>query len=392
MTAPKRVALVGGTVHTGDAVLDASSVIIVDGRIEHVGPEFDVGRFDGDVVDLAGRIVAPGLVDLQVNGGGDALFNAAPNVETLETIASAHESVGTTSVLATFVTGADVDLAAAGAAVAAAVRKGVSGILGAHFEGPLLSRANRGVHDPALLQMEASERLFDLLAPPARSVPTMVTLAPESVPVGFIRALVGRGAVVAAGHTGADAAEVQAAVAEGLTAATHLWNGMPAPRGREPGPVPALLQEPRVRCGLIADGHHLAAETIRFSLDVAGTRRCHLVSDAMPPVGGARSSFSLGGRSIAVREGRCLDAQGGLAGAAVPLIDCVRHCVEIGVPLDEALRMASLYPAQCMGVDHRVGRIAVGRPAHLIVLDTSLDLRTVIVGQRFVSVPSGSGG
>ena len=392
MTAPKRVALVGGTVHTGDAVLDASSVVIVDGRIEYVGPEFDVGRFDGDIVDLAGRIVAPGLVDLQVNGGGDLLFNDAPNVGTLATIASAHEAFGTTSLLATFVTGADADLAAAGVAVAAAVREGVSGILGAHFEGPMLSPANRGVHDPALLQATASAGLFDLLAPPARGVPTMVTLAPETVPGGFVRALVGRGAVVAAGHTGADAVEVEAAVAEGLTAATHLWNGMAPPRGREPGPVPALLQEPRVRCGLIADGHHLAAETIRFSLAVAGTRRCHLVSDAMPPVGGAGSDFLLAGQTIELRDRRCLNAQGGFAGAAVPLIDCVRHCVEIGVPLDEALRMASLYPAQCMGVDHRVGRIAVGRPAHLIVLDTSLNLRTVIVGQRFVSVPSGSGG
>jgi N-acetylglucosamine-6-phosphate deacetylase len=393
VTGAPPLALVHATVHTGDAVLGDRAVVIEDGVVAGLEPELDAASFAGDVIDLSGHLLAPGLIDLQVNGGGDRLFNDAPSVETLAAIACAHERFGTTDFMATYLTGPAEGLRSAGLAVqaahAAGEAVGLAGVLGVHFEGPLLNPTHRGVHDLAGLAPRADGQLLDDLAGPAGSVPTLVTLAPEMAPPGFVGALARRGAVVSAGHTGATPAEVRRAVEEGLRGGTHVWNAMPPVQARRPGPVAALLSDPRTWCSFIADGHHLSPETLALSL-ARKPRRSILVSDAMPPVGGSKASFELSGARVTVSGDGCLTGEGRLAGGAVPLLAAVRYCVsELGVQLDEALRMATLYPAQFLGVADRRGRIAVGHPARIVALRPDLSPSLVVVGGRVRRLPSG---
>jgi N-acetylglucosamine-6-phosphate deacetylase len=380
------MALVSATVYTGTATLTDHIVVLEDGVIDAIVPAFDTTRFDGEIIDLGGSALAPGLIDLQVNGGGDVLFNDEPTVDALAAIVDAHQCCGTTDLLATFITGEHDGMRAAARAVLAARHEGVSGALGIHFEGPVLAESHRGVHNKTLLRSGPRDQLLGDLTAPCPTTPTVVTLAPEVAPPGFVGQLSYRGAVVSAGHTGASADQVSDAVDQGLRLSTHLWNGMPPMRARQPGPVAALLADGRVWCGFIADGHHVEVNTLTVSFRAKQSGRALLVSDAMPPVGGHDLSFSLGGEQISVSGQRCHDREGALAGAAVPLLHGVRHCVQqVGVPIDEALRMASLYPAQCLGVADRRGRIAPGYPARLLVLDDELTARAVIVDRRYRS-------
>jgi N-acetylglucosamine-6-phosphate deacetylase len=384
VTELRALALINGTVYTGDEVFNDRAVVIENGTVVALPAELHESGFPGEVIDARGLSLAPGLIDLQANGGGDLLFNDSPSPETLHAMVAAHLHYGTTDLLATYITGPASGMRRAADAVGEAKRLGVAGLLGGHFEGPLLSMGNRGVHNASFLRTNVDEELLRDLSAPARSGPAMVTLAPETVPAGFVGALVRAGVVVSAGHTEATPEQIHRAVEEGLRGGTHVWNGMPPVHGRRPGPVPALLSDPRVWCGFIGDGHHLSPETLGFSLQVKSPRRSVLVSDAMPPVGGTRSTFTLDGRQITVRAGRCETAEGQLAGGAVPLIEGVRRCVtELGVPMDEALRMASLYPAECLGIDNRRGRIAVGYPARIVVLDAHISPVAVIMGDAF---------
>jgi N-acetylglucosamine-6-phosphate deacetylase len=380
----RRLALINATVYTGDEVTDDRAVVIEDGTVTSLPRDLDESAFPGEVIDLSGLSLAPGLIDLQVNGGGDLLFNESPSPETLQAVVAAHLRSGTTDLLATYLTGPDSGLRMAADAIRAAKTNGMPGLLGVHFEGPFLNMERRGVHNPSFIRTRVDDQLLDDLSSAARFATTLVTLAPEIVPPGFIGALAGRGVVVSAGHTEATPDQVRQAVEEGLRAGTHVWNGMPPVRGRQPGPVAALLSDPRVWCGFIADAHHLSPETLALSLAIKGPRRSILVSDAMPPVGGTRQAFTLDGNEISVHLGRCSTADGNLAGGAVPLVDGVRRCVhELGVAVDEALRMATLYPAECLGIEDRRGRIALGYPAHLVILDTDIRPRAVTIEGTF---------
>jgi N-acetylglucosamine-6-phosphate deacetylase len=383
-TESRSLALINATVYSGDEVSDDRAVVVENGKITALAADLDDGAFQGEIVDLSGLSLAPGLIDLQVNGGGDHLFNDSPSVETLHTIVGAHQRHGTTDLLATYITGPAAGMRLAAGAILEAKKTDLPGLLGVHFEGPLLSVSCRGVHNASFLRHHVDDGLLECLSPPAPSMPTMVTLAPELAPPGFINALATRGAVVSAGHTEADPEQIGAAVDEHLRAGTHVWNGMPPVRSRRPGPVAALLSDSRIWCGYIADGHHLSPATLALSLAIKAPRRSILVSDAMPPVGGIRSTFTLDGNEITTDGGRCVTADGQLAGAAAPLIDGVRRCVrDIGVPMDEALRMATLYPAECLGIQGRRGRIAAGYPAHLVALDENIRAVAVVVAGEF---------
>ena len=378
------LALTNATIYTGDGVSDDRSVVVENGKIAALAADLDERAFQGEVIDLSGLSLAPGLIDLQVNGGGDRLFNDSPTVEALDAIVAAHQRYGTTDLLATYITGPESGMRLAAGAIREAKKAELPGLLGVHFEGPLLSVSNRGVHNASFLRDGVDDGLLEHLSPPAPSAPTMVTLAPELAPPGFIRALATKGSVVSAGHTEADSEQIDRAIDEHLRAGTHVWNAMPPVRSRRPGPVAALLLDPRVWCCYIADGHHLSPATLALSLAMKAPRRSILVSDAMPPVGGTRRTFTLDGNEISAVGGRSVTADGQLAGAAVPLIDGVRRCVrESGLPLDEALRMATLYPAECLGIEDRRGRIAVGYPARLIALDENIRPVAVVVGGEF---------
>lgn len=379
MTTPTD-ALVNATVHTGDAVLTDAAVLIAGDRIAGVVATGDIPA-GVPVHDLGGGVLAPGFIDLQVNGGGGALFNESPDVDTLRRIARAHRRFGTTGLLPTLITDSRDVRRAAVAAVRQALADGEPGILGLHLEGPHINAERRGVHDTRFITPpDAGDlALLTALAP----APVLVTLAPEVVPADAIRALAAAGVRVAAGHTAATWEEMRAGFAAGVTAVTHLYNAMSQLAGREPGAVGAALAEDSCRCGIIVDGHHVHDAAVRLAWKAKPPGTLFLVTDAMPPVGAPEGDFTLYGQTVTVRDGRCVSADGRLAGSALDMAAAVRNCVRrIGIPLDEALRMAATYPARVMGMDDRRGRIAPGLMADLVHLDDNLSPRATWIAGK----------
>jgi N-acetylglucosamine-6-phosphate deacetylase len=363
------LALVGARIHTGCVALDGHAVLLRSGNILDVVPETAVPS-DAAIRRCDGLVLAPGFIDLQVNGGGDVLFGAEPTVAALNKIGSAHARFGTTRFLPTVITGPRATMAAAREAVRASIDTAQSGVLGLHFEGPFLNPAKQGVHDAAAMRRpDDADRT--LLTAQGAGI-TLVTLAPEQVPQGFIATLAAAGARVAAGHTDASPAVLRQALAEGLTLFTHLYNAMGQMSARAPGVVGMALADASAWCSIIADGHHVHEAALQVAWRAKPEGKLLLVSDAMPPVGGAIDRFMLDGRSIERRNGVCVTADGVLAGSAIGLGDAVRHCVhKIGIPLDEALRMASTDVAEFLGRDD-IGRIAPGVRADLVALDRDL--------------------
>lgn len=366
-------ALTGGRVFTGDRIVEDRAVLIAEGRIVDVVPEGSVPS-GARRTPLEGGLLAPGFIDVQVNGGGGVLFNDKPTVEAVRRIAAAHRAFGTTGLLPTLITDLPEKMPRAIAAVAEAIRLGVPGILGIHLEGPFLNVARKGVHEADKIR-PATEADLPVLTS-LGSGRTVVTLAPELAPPGFIRRLAAAGVLVSAGHTAASHDEIVAALAEGVSGFTHLFNAMTPLNSREPGVVGAALADPRSWCGLIVDGHHVHPASAKVAIAAKARGRMMLVTDAMPPVGADDPSYRLRGETITVVDGRCATADGTLAGSALDMASAVRNTVRlVGLDLEEALRMASLYPAGFLGMDGERGRIAPGYRADLVLLDDALDVR-----------------
>ena len=348
------------------ATVRAHHAVIVEGEtIAAVIPRQEV---PGSVSVKAlpdGIWLAPGFIDVQVNGGGDVLFNDDPSPESLAAITAAHRRYGTTSLLPTLITDCLANMRAANAAVEAAMARNPS-VLGIHFEGPWLSPDKPGIHDPAHIRPPRREEIELVLV--ARGGATLVTLAPERVPAGLIARLSGAGLRVSLGHSMATYAESKAAISEGLTGFTHLFNAMRPIGAREPGPIVAALETPGAWCGLIVDGFHVDPAVLRLAL--SGSARPMLVTDAMPPVGGSRSNFTLQGRDITLKEGRCTGRDGTLAGAALDMASAIRNSVSLlEMPLTAALRAASSEPARFLGIADRLGRLSPGYRADMVAID-----------------------
>ena len=348
------------------AVVHEHAAVVVDGvRIAAVVPRVELPatvplREFGDDTWLV-----PGFIDIQVNGGGDVLFNDEPTPKGVRAILAAHRKFGTTALLPTLVSDTAEKMKAALAATEA-LADVEPGVLGVHLEGPFLSPEKAGVHDRSVLRTPTADDLAMLTAP--RRSATLLTLAPEQVPEGFVAKLAAAGVRVALGHSMATYAQTRAAMAEGITGFTHLFNAMRPLETREPGPIAAALESPAAWYGLILDGIHVAPAMLRLALRGAG--KPILVTDAMPPVGGTRSSFALNGEAVTVRNGRCTRADGRLAGASLDMASAVRNCVNLlGVPLTTALRFASTHPAEYLGLGHRLGKLAPGYRADIVALD-----------------------
>jgi len=300
-----------------------------------------------------------------VNGGGDVLLNDDPSPAAMTQIARAHRKFGTTALLPTLITDTPEKMRAALQAANEAAATDPS-VLGIHLEGPFLSPAKPGVHNRALIRQPGPEDIELLTAP--RSGLTLVTLAPERVPSGFIARLSKAGIRVSLGHSMATYDETKAALAEGLTGFTHLFNAMRPLGSRDPGPVAAALEARAAFFGMIVDGEHVDPAMLRLAL--RGVAHPMLVTDAMPPVGGSKSTFVLSSEEVGVRDGRCARADGTLAGAALDMASAVRNCVELlHVPLTQALRYASTEPARFLGLEASLGRLAPGYRADLVAFD-----------------------
>lgn len=358
----RRFAVTARTLFDGDSVRKDCAVIVENSRIEAVvtSRECPAGIPVQALPD--DEWLAPGFIDVQVNGGGDVLFNDNPTPEGIKAIVAAHRRFGTTAMLPTLITDQDSTMRRARDAIEQAMRS-EPGVLGIHFEGPFISPDKPGVHNPDLIR--PPDFFHRDLVTGLPSAATLVTLAPEVLPDGFMQALKASGVRMALGHSMATYDETKAAMAGGVTGITHLFNAMRPLSAREPGPAGAALETPDCWYGLIVDGFHVLPAMLRLALRGAGSAM--LVTDAMPCVGGKHPDFTLQGRKIQTRDGRCTTEDGVLAGSAIDMATAVRNCIKLlQMPLPGALRLASRTPAEFLGLGDRLGRIAAGYRADLV--------------------------
>lgn len=362
-------ALLAGRVFDGHRWHGDAAVLVREGRIAAIAGWSEV---PGDWPQLrlpAGTFLAPGFIDLQVNGGGGVLLNDRPTADGIRAIARAHRRYGTTGCLPTLITDARERMRSAIAAARAAA--GQDGIIGLHLEGPFISPKRPGVHPPERIAQARAEDLAQL-GELARAGTSLITLAPERAPAGFVRTLASSGVRVSIGHSEASAAVVAQAVDDGATGVTHLFNAMPPLSGRVPGIVGKALTEPRLTAGLIVDGIHVDPISIRIAFE-AKRDRIALVTDAMPTVGASADRFKLVGRTVQLANGRLTTDDGTLAGAHLDMASAVRNAVRLAeVPLEDALRAASLTPARFLGLDHERGQLVAGARADLVALTEDL--------------------
>jgi N-acetylglucosamine-6-phosphate deacetylase len=355
--------------HVFDGVnLHARAAVMIEGS--HIVGIMPQSELSGDITvhALPGTAwLAPGFVDLQVNGGGDLLFNDEPSVATISAIAAAHRKFGTTAFLPTLISDSPAKMQAALDAVQASIDTQPS-VLGIHFEGPFLSPGKAGIHDVRAIRAPTPADL-EILARP-RKGEMLMTLAPEEVPAGFLARLARTSIRLSLGHSLATYAQTRQAMADGVTGFTHLFNAMRPLDSREPGPIAAALESPDAWYGLIVDGVHVDPAMLRLALRGAGHPM--LVTDAMPPVGGRQSTFMLHDRRITSHAGRCVSANGTLAGTALSMDKAVYNCVKLlGLPLPAALRFASTNPASFIGLGHALGRLAPGYRADMVAFEPS---------------------
>ncbi|MBC6402395.1 MAG: N-acetylglucosamine-6-phosphate deacetylase [Hyphomonadaceae bacterium] len=346
---------------------------------------------DAERVFLDGGYLAPGFIDLQVNGGGGVLLNDAPTVETIGTIAKAHRAFGTTGFLPTLISDTPEMIARTILSVDEAISLGVPGVLGIHIEGPVLNVEKKGVHDPKRFR-DLDDDFIDVLTG-LKNGKTLVTLAPEKTAPGQIAELVKRGVVVWAGHTNADYETVLQAIQEGLSGFTHLYNAMSPLTGRAPGVVGAALDSGDTWAGVIADGFHVHDASLRAAIKCKGVQKTILVTDAMPSVGAPAGfdGFDLFGEWVDATRPRLTIESGNLAGSSLDMMSAVRYAHgHLGVSLADAIFMASLGPAQAIGLGDQTGDIAEGRQAGLVhITDEGGVDRSWVKGEESVIIPVG---
>jgi N-acetylglucosamine-6-phosphate deacetylase len=371
-------ALCNARVLTPDGFVDGLAVLMQDGLIADL---VAVEALPTDAIrhDLQGAALVPGFIDAQVNGGGGALFNNDTSVDAIRTIAQAHRRFGTTGLLPTLISDDAEVMARAIAATREAIEQRVPGVLGIHLEGPYIAPARKGTHDAGKFRVPGADEVA--MATSLDNGVTLLTLAPEQVPADTIRTMVARGAIVVAGHTAATYEQIRDGINAGVSGFTHLYNAMSPLQGREPGAVGAALEDDGCWCGVIADGVHVHPASLRVALAAKPRGKVFLVTDAMPMVGSDDPAFDLYGETITAVDGVVRNAAGSLAGSALDMATAVRNSVRLlGLPLEEAARMASTYPAEFLGLGHSHGRIVPGFRADLVALDADLQVVGTWIG------------
>ncbi|HEV2504937.1 MAG TPA: N-acetylglucosamine-6-phosphate deacetylase [Mesorhizobium sp.] len=380
----KHLALTGARIFDGTDWHDDAALVVADGLVEAIAGRSAIPPA-AEVIDLGGGILAPGFIDLQVNGGGGVMLNDHPDLASIETICRAHVPFGTTALLPTLITDTPEITAAAIAAGAEAAQRKLPGFLGLHLEGPHLSLARKGAHDPKLIRPMNEADQEALIAARVKLPVLQTTVAPESVAAAQVEALAKAGIVVSLGHSDTDYATATAYAAAGASMATHLFNAMSQIGNREPGLAGAAIDSGTIFAGLIADGIHVHPATIEIALkSKQGPARIFLVTDAMATIGTNMTEFTLNGRTIYRKDGSLRLGDGTLAGADLDMISAVRFMHQVvGIDLAEALRMASFYAAEAVGQSHRLGRFAKGTAADIVALSDDLAMKgTWIGGER----------
>ena len=362
----------------GQAFLDDQVLTIVDGQIMAI--DQDISNSDVTVNGL----VAPGYIDLQVNGGGGALFNDSPSVDNLKIIMSAHAKFGTTAMMPTLITDKVEVMQQAAEAIAQAIDEAVPGIIGIHFEGPHLSVEKKGTHCADYIRPISDAEWKILSRQDIGQI--IVTLAPETVSTEDVNRMVKLGVKVCLGHTNADYQTAQQAIDAGASGFTHLFNAMSPLQGREPGVVGAALLNNHTSCGLIVDGFHVDYASCKLAIQAKPQGKVFLVTDAMPPVGTDQTQFALYDRTVYVDNGKLTSTTGELAGSSLDMASAVKNTHQkLGIELSESLRMASLYPAQYLYQNQTImrGELTPGKQADMVVLNDDLSVKeTWISGEK----------
>jgi N-acetylglucosamine-6-phosphate deacetylase len=359
----------------GQNYIDDQVLTISDGKII----AFDSNTSQVD--DVLEGLVVPGFIDLQVNGGGGALFNDSPSLKNIQTIIAAHSQFGTTAMLPTLITDKISVMEQAADAMAEAIKEEVLGIIGIHFEGPHLSVAKKGAHIEEHIRPISSQEWKVLARKDIGQI--LVTLAPETVNADDITRMVSLGIKVCLGHTNADFKTAQKALDAGADGFTHLYNAMSPIQGREPGVTGCALLNDQASCGLIVDGHHVDYDSCKLALKTKPTGSIFLVTDSMPPVGTNDVEFDLVGKKVQLENGKLTSITGELAGSVLDMATAVENAhLNLKLPLDEALRMASKYPANYINQAHIRGGLTIGSQADFVELDDKFKVKsTWISGQ-----------
>jgi len=366
-------ALINGQIFTGEQWLMQQAVIVEDEKIIALCDEQNLPPTLDRIINLQNQRLIPGLIDTQVNGGGGVLFNDAPTVETLRTIGEAHRQFGTTGFYPTLISDDLTVVESAIAAVAQAIREKVPGVLGIHLEGPFLNPERKGVHKAEKFKT-IDEAAFNLLTS-LKFGKTLVTIAPELTTPEMIERITKAGVVVAAGHSAANYEQTKIALAAGVTSFTHLFNAMTPFTSREPGMVGAALENSHAWCGIIVDGFHVHPSTIKVAHQAKAPGKIILVTDAMASVGAKNKNFKLYGEQIFYTDGKLTNAAGTLAGSDLDMLTAIKNTItQVGIAPDEAIRMASTYPAAMMGNSTTLGAIKPGFYASMILIDENFQL------------------
>ncbi|MFG2872867.1 N-acetylglucosamine-6-phosphate deacetylase [Streptomyces sp. NPDC048338] len=375
-----RKVLAGARVVLPTGIVENGRVIVENGRIAGSAPA------ETPSVDLSGHWVVPGFVDMHNHGGGGTSFTSGTVDEVLHGVHT-HRLHGTTTVVASFVTG-DMDFLGRRAGLLSELAE-QGEIAGLHFEGPFISPCRKGAHDETLLRYPDPAEVRKLIDA-ARGQARMVTLATE-LPGGIdsVRLLAEHGVIAAIGHTDATYEQTQAAIDAGATVATHLFNAMPALGHRAPGPIAALLEDERITVELINDGTHLHPAALELAFHHAGAGRVAFITDAMDAAGFGDGRYSLGPMAVEVKDGVARLVEGGsIAGSTLTLDRAFKRAVTIdGLPVESVVAAISANPARLLGVDDRVGSLEPGKDADLVVLDGNFDLKGVMRKGAWVVEP-----
>lgn len=372
-------ALTNCTIYTTLSILTDHAVVIENDKIEQIIP---VSQLPADIkqIDLNGANLCPGFIDLQLNGCGGVMFNDNISEQTLATMQAANLKSGCTSYLPTLITSSDEDMARALQVTRNFINNSANQVLGLHLEGPFLSLEKKGIHRPEFIR-KPDQKMVDLICANADIV-AKVTLAPENTPTSVIRQLCAAGIVVSIGHSNATYAQAKNAIDNGATFATHLFNAMSPISSREPGMIGAIYDND-IYAGIIVDGFHVAYENIRISKKIMGEKLI-LVTDATAPAGANIDQFNFVGTTVYYKEGKCCSADGTLGGSAVTMIESIEQCVKfVGIELKEAIRMATLYPAKAIAVDHKLGSIAPGKVANLAIFTNEYKVTATVVNGHY---------
>ena len=372
----KKYALTNAVIYTGEKVLYEHAVVIENGLIQAVILEKDLAK-EIPTVDLNGANLSAGFIDLQLNGCGGVMFNEEISVNTLEIMQATNLKSGTTSYLPTFITSPDEGMKQAVAVMREYLSKHQNQALGLHLEGPYLSVAKKGVHRPEYIR-EISPEMLDFLCQNG-GVITKLTVAAENPTAEYISRFLQAGIIVSIGHSNATYEQAKQRFAEGASFATHLHNAMsPISSGREMGVVGAVLDS-EVYTGIICDGLHVHWGNIRLAKKAKGDKLV-VVTDATAAAGADISEFIFVGKKVTVKDGKCYDEFGALGGASITMIESIQNLIHhTDLNLDEILRMCTLYPAKAIGVDDKLGSIAVGKVANLAIFDQQFKVKATAV-------------